>query len=90
MTSYAKDQLIEVRFHVFFNHDGGPVLSCRKVENSFTPVSFSDRGGRQFGSTRKMAEALDSAGLPGEEIETFDDKSYFVTVAQLEALGMRD
>ncbi len=89
MASYAKDQLIEVRFQVFFNHSAGPVLSCRRVEK-FTPISFSERGGRQFGSAKEMVEALDSAGLPGRDVEANSDRSYFVTIAQLEALGIRD
>jgi hypothetical protein len=38
----------------------------------------------------EMVEALDKAGLRGRDVEANSDRSYFVTTAQLEALGIRD
>jgi hypothetical protein len=88
MASYAANQLIEVRFQVFFERAGGPVLSWSEVRDMFTPLSFSSHG-TQFGSTEEMIAFLSGLGLPGEEIATLfnPEKSYFLTVAQMEALA---
>jgi hypothetical protein len=88
LASYAVNQLIEVRFQVFFERAGGPVLSWCEVKDMFTPLSFASHG-RQFASTEEMIAFLNGLGLPGEDIATpFNpEKSYFLTVAQMEAVA---
>ena len=88
MASYAADQLIEVRFQIFFD-TGCPVLSWSEVKDMFTPLPFASRHGRRFGSIEGMIAFLNGIGLPGEEIATpFNhEKGYFLTRSQMAYLA---
>ena len=76
----------EVRFGVSYEA-GRPVLS-HLPSGPFVAyvIPSRDKDGMRFENMRRLMDALDSVGLPGEEICTFTDKTYGVTAAQLLAL----
>jgi hypothetical protein len=79
-----------VRFTVFRESSGGPVLSFSPAL-PFAPATFSSKAGVRFLSEESLIQALDDVGLPGFQIVKGVSTltTYNVNRAQLSALGFK-